>query len=71
MVSTNRSLEDAFRLIRRMSVDVFANGRCVLLGCGGQDCDVLVSRPFSSGRRSGQNAAFGKEKEQWYIRRKT
>lgn len=35
MVSTDRSLEDAFRLIRRIKFAVFADDRCVLLVCGG------------------------------------
>jgi hypothetical protein len=33
---------------------------CVLLGYGGQDCDELFMCPFSSVRRSEQDAALGK-----------
>jgi hypothetical protein len=39
-----------------------AKGRCVLLGYGGQDCDELFMCPFSSVRRSEQDAALGKGK---------
>jgi len=34
------------------------------------DSDELFDGPFSSGRRSRQDAAFGKDKEQCYTRRK-
>jgi len=68
VVSTNRSLEDAFRLIRRIKASV-ANDRCVLLVCGGQIPTSLRSRPFSCVRRSEQDAALGKEKEQWCTKK--
>jgi len=61
MVSTNRSLEDAFRYIRRIK-----------LVCGVRPlrparlrrpyCDELFNGPFSFGRRSEQDAATGKGK---------
>jgi hypothetical protein len=36
---------------------------CDLLGYGGQDCDELFMCPFSSVRRSEQDAAFDKKKK--------
>lgn len=59
--STNRSLEDAFRLNRR--IEIIAKVRCVLPVCGGDAPTSLCDSPFSRLRRSGQDAAMYKDRE--------
>jgi hypothetical protein len=46
------------------------NDRCVLLVCGGQNCDELFMCPFSFVRRSEQDAALGKGKNMLYKKKK-
>ena len=43
---------------------------CDLLGYGGQDCDELFMCPFSSVRRSEQDAALDKGKNMLYKKKK-